>query len=82
MAPKEGAIRKAGGRPREKNYAAGLPEDLIIEKNLRTPDPSDEEDATTRDNRHQMIRRLWAVRCYLYQSLTPKWELLFAFKHP
>ena len=66
MAPKEGAIRKAGGRPREKNNAAGLPEDLIAEKNLRTPDPSDEEDATARDNRHQMIRRLWAVRWYLY----------------
>ena len=55
MAPKEGAIRKAGGRPREKNNAAGLPEDVIAEKNIRTPDPSDLEDATTRDNRLQMI---------------------------
>ena len=58
MAPKEGAIRKAGGRPREKNYAAGLPEDLTADKNLRTPVPSDEEDAADRDNRLQHIRRL------------------------
>ena len=82
MAPKAGAIRKAGGRPREKNYAAGLPKELIAEKNLITPVPSDEEVAADRDNRLQHIRRLWALRWYQYQSLTPKWEKLFAFKHP
>ena len=29
-----------------------------------------------------MIHRLQALRLYEYKSLEPKWELLFAFKHP
>lgn len=77
-------IRKSkhlGGRAKIKNNAEGLSDDLIVEKNLRTPDNS-EEDAKTRDNRLQEIRRLQALMWYQYKKIIPRWELLFALKHP
>src|SRR4051812_12830365 len=57
MSGNAGNIRKpkrAGGRTKIKNNSEGLFEDLIIEKNLRTPENSS-EDANTRDNRLQEI---------------------------
>src|SRR4051812_26925062 len=46
-----------GGRTKIHNNFEGLSEDVIIEKNLRMPEGSD-EDQKTRDNRLQMLRRL------------------------
>ena len=65
MADLEGNVRgpkKAGGRTKIHNNCEGLSEDVIIAKNLRTP-PGSEEDAKTRENRMQEIRRLQALRC-------------------
>ena len=85
MSENTGNIRKpkrAGGRAKIKNNAEGLSEDLIIAKNLRTPENSSEEDAKSRDNRLQEIHRLQALRWYQYKAIIPCWELLFALKNP
>ena len=55
MSKKEGNIHKASGTPREKNYAQGLSEDVVIEKNLQTPVLSNAETPTDRDNRHKPL---------------------------
>src|ERR1041384_8378364 len=57
------APKKAGGRTKIHNNCEGLSEDVIIAKNLRTP-PGSEEDANTRENIMQEIRRLQALRWY------------------
>ena len=44
------APKKAGGRTKIHNNCEGLSEDVIIEKNLRTP-PGSVESAKTRENR-------------------------------
>ena len=75
-------VKKPGGRSKERNNVEGLSEEIIIAKNLRMPENSSDEDAKSRDNRCQMIRRLQAFRWYQYKKLTPRWETLFAFKHP
>src|SRR4051812_45638231 len=46
--------KRVGGGTKIHNNYEGLSEDVINEKNLRTPDNSDEEDQKTRDNRLQM----------------------------
>src|SRR3954464_1098644 len=75
------APKKAGGRTKIKNNCEGLSEEVIIAKNLRTP-PGSEEDAKTRENRLQEIRRLQALRWYKYKYIIPRWEVLFALKNP
>src|SRR3954468_19584429 len=84
MAELAGNIRppkKVGGRTKIHNNCEGLSEDVIIAKNLRTP-PGSEEDAKTRDNRMQEIRRLQSLRWYRYKYIIPRWEVLFALKNP
>src|ERR1041385_8862456 len=84
MSENTGNIRqpkRGGGRTKSTNKSEGLSEDLIIEKNLRTPEGSI-EDARTRDNRPQEIRRLQALRWYEYKEIIPRWERLFALKDP
>ena len=74
MSGKEGNIRQlkhTGGRAKIRNNAEGLSDDLIVEKNLRTPENS-EEDARTRNNKLQEIRRLQALRWYEYKSILPR----------
>src|ERR1041384_7547813 len=73
--------KKLGGRTKIHNNCEGLSEDVIIAKNLRTSEGS-EEDAKTRDNRLQEIRRLQSLRWYKYKYIIPRWEVLFALKHP
>src|SRR4051812_3958791 len=83
MAEREGNIRaprKVGGRTKIVNNCEGLSEDVIVEKNLRTPERP--ETQKERDNRLQEIRRLQALRWYQYKSLIPRWEVLFALKNP
>src|SRR3954471_15993644 len=73
MSKNTGNIRepkRVGGRTRITNNSEGLSEDLIIEKNLRTPSGS--EDERTRENRLQEIRRLQALHWYEYKSLIPR----------
>ena len=82
MSENEGNVRapkRVGGRTRITNNSEGLLEKLIIEKNLRTLEGS--EDDRTRENRLQEIRRLQALRWYEYKSLIPSWERLFALKN-
>src|SRR3954462_13191260 len=84
MAGLEGNIRapkRVGGRTKIHNNCEGLSEEVIIAKNLRTP-PGSVESAKTRENRMQEIRRLQAFRWYQYKYIIPRWELLFAMKHP
>ena len=84
MSDLEGNIRapkKVGGRTKIHNNCEGLSEDLIKEKNLRTPEGS-EEDQKTRDNRLQEIRRLQSLQWYKYKHIIPRWEVLFALKNP
>ena len=62
MAGLEGNIRapkKVGGRTKIHNNCEGLSEDVIIAKELRTPEGS--ETQKERDNRLQEIRRLQAL---------------------
>src|ERR1041385_7534106 len=83
MSGNEGNVRvpkRVGGRTRITNNSEGLSEEVIIDKNLRTPSGS--EDERTRENRLQEIRRLQALRWYEYKSLMPRWERLFALKNP
>ena len=75
------APKKVGGRTKIHNNCEGLSKDVINEKNLRTP-PGSEEDAKTRDNRLQEIRRLQSLRWYKYKYIIPRWEVLFALKNP
>ena len=85
MSEKAANIRKpkrVGGRAKIRNNAEGLSDDLIEAKNLRTPENSSDEDAKTRDNHLQEIRRLQALRWYQYKKIIPRWELLFALKNP
>ena len=85
MSGKESKIRQPkhpGGRAKIRNNAEGLSEELIIAKNLRTPENSSDEDAKSRDNLLQEIRRLQALRWYQYKKIIPRWELLFALKNP
>src|SRR3954467_12768583 len=84
MTDLEGNIRapkKAGGRTKIHNNYEGLSKDVIIAKNLRTP-PGSEEDAKSRENIMQEIRRLQALRWYKYKYIIPHWEVLFALKNP
>src|SRR4051812_27611774 len=76
-----GKPKKVGGRTKIHNNCEGLSEDVIIAKNLRTPEGSD-EDQKTRDNRLQEIRRLQSLRWYKYKHIIPHWEMLFALKNP
>src|SRR4051812_45197985 len=73
--------KRVGGYTKIHNNCEGLSKDVIIAKNLRTPEGSD-EDQKTRDNRLQMICRLQAVRWYEYKHIIPRWEVLFALKNP
>ena len=75
------APKKVRVRTRIRNNCEGLSEDVIIAKNLRTPEGS-EEVAKTRDNRLQEIRRLQSLRWYKYKYIIPRWDVLFALKHP
>src|SRR4051812_27806462 len=80
----EGKVRapkRAGGRTKIHNNCEGLSEEVIIAKNLRTP-PGSVESAKTRENMMQEIRRLQALRWYQYKYIIPRWEVLFAMKHP
>src|ERR1041384_4962532 len=73
MAELEGNVRapkKVGGRTKIHNIYEGLSEDVINEKNLRTP-PGSQESAKTRENRMQEIRRLQALRWYQYKYIIP-----------
>src|ERR1043165_5196634 len=84
MSDLEGNIRapkKVGGRTKIHNNCEGLSEDVIIAKNLRTPEGS-EEDQKTRDNQLQEIRRLHSLRWYKYKYIIPRWEVMFALKNP
>src|ERR1041385_5442616 len=83
MSVNEGNVRvpkRVGGRTRITNNSEGLSEEVIVEKNLRTPSGS--EDERMRENRLQDIRRLQALRWYEYKCLMPRWERLFALKNP
>ena len=74
MSGKAGKVREAkhpSGRAKIKNNAEGLSDDLIEKKNLRMPENSSEEDAKTRENRLQEIRRLQALRWYQYKKIIP-----------
>src|SRR3954470_13214482 len=84
MAELEGKVRapkRVGGRTKIHNNYEGLSEDVIIARNLRTP-PGSVESAKSRENRTQEIRRLQALRWYQYKYMIPRWEVLFAMKHP
>ena len=85
MAETAGNVREPkciSGRTKIHNNCEGLSEDVIAEKNLRTPENYDEEDQKTRDNRLQMIRRLQALRWYEYKHIIARWERLFSLKNP
>src|SRR3954467_1531804 len=84
MAELEGKVRaprRDGGRTKIHNNCEGLSEEVIIAKNIRTP-PGSVESAKSRENRMQEIRRLQALRWYQYKYIIPRWEVLFAMKHP
>src|SRR3954469_2307049 len=84
MAELEGKVsapKRDGGRTKIHNNCEGLSEEVIDAKNLRTP-PGSVESAKTRENRMQEIRRLQALRWYQYKYIIPRWEVLFAMKHP
>ena len=74
--------KRVGGRTKIRNNCEGLSEGVIIEKNLRTPEHTDEEDQNTRDNSLQMIRRLQTLWWYEYKHIIPQWERLLALKNP
>src|SRR4051812_29503662 len=73
--------KRARGQTKITNNSEGLSEDLIIEKNLRTSEGF-VEDARSRENRLQEIRRLQDLRWYEYKAIIPRWERLFALKNP
>src|ERR1041385_7856456 len=63
------------------NNSEGMSEELITEKNLRTPEGSVEDDRT-RENIMQEIRRLQSLCWCEYKAIIPRWERLFALKNP
>lgn len=66
---------RKGGRNKETNTSKGI----AREKHLWTPS---RETPKERKNRMQNIRRHWAREWYHWHELHPKYEMLFAFRHP